>query len=93
METAEIDTMVEHGVSCGGQVVDVPLIPEPASSTDHEHANGDKGSGATNGHAVAAQASHGHGSTGAMDGARELEVGTMPTSFLYIFIALQEDTT
>ena len=92
METAEIETTIEHGVSCGGQVVDVPLIPEPASSADHEHTNGDKSSGATNGHAVAAQASHSHGSAGAMDGARELEVGSLPTSFLYIFVALQEDT-
>ena len=89
----KVETMIEHWYSCCGQVVDVPLIPEPASSVDHEHANGDKSSGATNGHAVAAQASHSHGSTGAMDGTRELEVGSMPTLFLYIFIALQEDTT
>ena len=81
METAEVETIIEHVVSCGGQVVDVPLIPEPASSTDHEHATGEKSSVATNGHAVAAQASHSHGSTGAMNGARQLEVGSMPPHF------------
>ncbi|CAK0748964.1 hypothetical protein CVIRNUC_001874 [Coccomyxa viridis] len=70
-EAAAVEAAKVEGII--SKVVDVPLIPEPASSTDHEHANGDKSSGATNGHAVAAQASHSHGSTDAMDGARELE--------------------
>ena len=63
--------------------MDVPLIPEPASSSDHEHANGDKSGGATNGHAGAAQDIHSHGSTGAMNGARELEVGSVPLPAVY----------
>ena len=74
--------MTEHCHSCCGQVVDVPLIPEPASSTDHEHTDGDKGSGGTNGHGVAAKDSHSHRSAGAMDDGRELEVGSLPAPLL-----------
>ena len=72
--------MIENSDLCCGQVVDVPLIPEPASSADHEHANGNKSSAAINGHAVTDQDNHSHKGTGAMDGGRELEVGSLPAT-------------
>ena len=78
METAELEAVIAYWDSCCGQVVDLPLIPEPASSTDHERTNGERSSGATNGHVGSAQDNLSHGSAGIIDGARELEVGSVP---------------
>ena len=89
MDAAELETATEDCGPCPGQVVDVPLIPEPASSTEHDYANGDKSSEATNGHAVVAQDSHSHGGTGATTGARELEVGSVPPPAMYILLLLR----